>query len=186
MGKRIYDWKLISSDYNEGLSYQDLHQKYGISSGAISKAKKRGDIVPRNISDSLKVRYKNNPKTLSNFGTHRLCKCCKEQKELKEFRIANQGKQNYHRWICFPCERITLDERRNQYRNDYISYKKTLKCNRCGNSDHRVLQFHHKDDDKEFNVSSKVGQRKLESLMKEIMKCEVLCANCHMIEHYQD
>jgi hypothetical protein len=40
------------------------------------------------------------------------------------------------------------------------------------------------NSDKEFNVSSKIGQRKLSSLMKEIDKCEVLCANCHSIEHY--
>lgn len=186
MGKQIYDWNKISDDYNQGLSYQDLHKKYGISSGAIDKAKKRGDIVPRNISDGLKIKYKNSPKTLLDFGTHRLCKCCNETKELKEFRIANKGKQNYHRWICFSCERIVLDNRRNQYKNDYIEYKKTLKCNRCGNTDHRVLQFHHTDNNKEFNVSNKVGQRTLNSLMNEINKCEVLCANCHMIEHYQD
>lgn len=186
MGKRIYDWNLISNDYNSGLSYQDLHKKYGISSGAINKAKKRGDIVPRTISDGLKNRYNHTPKTLTNFGTHRLCKCCKEEKELKDFRIANIGKQKYYRWICFSCERVTLDERRNQYKKDYISYKKTLKCNRCGNTDYRVLQFHHNDGNKEFNVSSKAGQRKLESLMEEIMKCEVLCSNCHIIEHYQE
>ena len=50
MGKKIYDWYLISEDYNSGLGYRDLHRKYGISAGAISKAKTRGDISPRTIS----------------------------------------------------------------------------------------------------------------------------------------
>lgn len=186
MGKKIYDWSLISADYNYGLGYKELHKKYGISAGAIAKAKKRGDITPRTISEGLKVRYKNNPKKITDFGTHRVCKCCKENKIIEEFRVANKGRQNYYRWICFSCEKIVLNERKNNYREEYLNYKKTLSCNRCGNNDYRVLQFHHTDSNKEFNVSEKIGQRKLSSLMNEISKCEVLCANCHFIEHYRE
>ena len=62
--------------------YMDLHKKYGISVGAIAKAKNRGDIKPRTISEGLKIRYENNPKELSDFGTHRLCKCCNQTKEI--------------------------------------------------------------------------------------------------------
>ena len=83
MGKKIYDWSLISEDYNSGLGYRDLHRKYGISAGAISKAKTRGDISPRTISEGLKIKYKNNPKELLDFGTHRVCKCCNQNKEIK-------------------------------------------------------------------------------------------------------
>jgi hypothetical protein len=184
MGKKIYDWSLISEDYNSGLGYRDLHRKYGISAGAISKAKTRGDIKSRTISEGLKNKYKNNPKELLDFGTHRVCKCCNQNKEIQYFRVANRGRQNYYRWTCFSCERIVLDERKKQYREEYLNYKKTLFCNRCGNNDYRVLQFHHTDANKEFNISSKVGQRTLLSLMKEINKCEVLCANCHFVEHY--
>jgi hypothetical protein len=184
MGKKIYDWSLISEDYNSGLGYRDLNKKYGISAGAISKAKKRGDISPRTISEGLKIKYKNNPKELLDFGTHRVCKCCNQNKKIQDFRVSNRGRQNYYRWMCVSCERIVLDERKKQYREEYLNYKKTLSCNRCGNNDYRVLQFHHTDANKEFNISSKVGGRTLLSLMEEINKCEVLCANCHFIEHY--
>ena len=184
MGKKIYNWSLISEDYNSGLGYRDLHKKYGISAGAISKAKLRGDIKPRTISEGLKIRYENNPKELINFGTHRVCRSCNQNKEIQDFRVSNVGRQNYHRWMCFSCEKIVLDEKRNQYKEEYLNYKKTLSCNRCGNSDYRVLHFHHTNANKEFNISSKVGRRTLLSLMKEIDKCEVLCANCHSIEHY--
>ncbi len=185
MGKKIYDWSLISEDYNSGMGYRDLNEKYGISSGAIAKAKKRGDIKTRTISEGLKVRYKNNPKELTDFGTHRVCKCCKENKIIEEFRVAKRNKQDYRRWICFSCERVVLNEKRESYRQEFLNFKKTLSCNRCGNKDFRVLQFHHSNSDKEFNISSKVGSRPLSSLMKEIDKCEVLCANCHFIEHYK-
>ncbi len=79
-----------------------------------------------------------------------------------------------------------MDKRRDDYKEEFLNYKKTLSCNRCANNDYRVLQFHHTNSDKEFNVSSKIGQRKLSSLMKEIDKCEVLCANCHFIEHHRE
>ena len=88
--------------------------------------------------------------------------------------------------MCFSCERVVLDKRRDDYKEEFLNYKKTLSCNRCGNNDYRVLQFHHINSDKEFNVSSKIGRRTLSSLMKEIDKCEVLCANCHFIEHYNE
>ena len=185
MGKKVYDWSIISEDYNTGLGYRDLHKKYGISAGAISKARKRGDIKSRTISEGLKVHFKNNPKELIDFGTHRVCKCCNQSKDISKFRVANRGRQDYRRWICFSCERIVLDNRKNEYKEEYFKFKKTLSCNRCNINDHRVLQFHHKNSNKEYDISSKIGQRKLSSLMKEIDKCEVLCANCHFIEHYE-
>ena len=184
MGKKIYDWSVISTDYNSGLGYRDLHKKYGISAGAIAKAQKRGDIKSRTITEGLKLHYKNNPKELCDFGTHRVCKCCNQTKEIKEFRVANRGKQNYYRWMCSSCERVVLDKRRDDYKEKFLNYKKTLSCNRCTNNDYRVLQFHHTESNKEFNISCKIGRRKLYSLMKEINKCEVLFANCHSIEHY--
>ena len=62
-----------------------------------------------------------------------------------------------------------------------LKQKKT--CKQCGNNDHRVLEFHHLSD-KEFNVGEGIKFSK-ERLLKEIAKCEVLCANCHAKEHYK-
>jgi len=66
-----------------------------------------------------------------------------------------------------------------------------LKCNRCGFSTFAAMQFHHVDPNKkEFTISPLVnGQyalndRNIERVKHEIDKCEILCANCHMIEHY--
>jgi hypothetical protein len=62
------------------------------------------------------------------------------------------------------------------------------KCNRCGFNKHIVaLQFHHKDDNKVANVSTmlQLGYS-YERVKTEADKCELICANCHMIEHLGD
>lgn len=65
-------------------------------------------------------------------------------------------------------------------------YKAAKGCQRCGFSDHRALECHHRDpEEKEFSLAAGV-QRGLSvaRLQDEMEKCEVLCANCHAIEHY--
>lgn len=51
-------------------------------------------------------------------------------------------------------------------------------CVDCGESDPLVLEFDHLRD-KEFNVSQGLFTRGWKSLISEIAKCEVVCANCH-------
>ena len=52
-------------------------------------------------------------------------------------------------------------------------------CSQCGESDPRVLEFHH-EGDKEAEVSRLMGRgASLDALKAEISKCVVLCANCH-------
>jgi hypothetical protein len=57
------------------------------------------------------------------------------------------------------------------------------KCNRCGfNKHHVALEFHHPDDNKEFAIGN-VANKAWSVVKKEILKCELLCANCHRINH---
>lgn len=66
--------------------------------------------------------------------------------------------------------------------------KKTLKCVRCGESDWRCLDFHHrKPSQKEHGVCQMpyYGYSKTR-ILKEIAKCDVLCANCHRKETYKE
>jgi hypothetical protein len=65
----------------------------------------------------------------------------------------------------------------------FLEYKRTLRCEHCGNNDHRVLEFHHLRD-KETTVAALVSRKLAWSKIEaEIEKCSVLCANCHRIEH---
>ena len=76
-------------------------------------------------------------------------------------------------------------ERRKERKEWYRKYKASLCCNRCGFSTPAALQFHHTDDNKESSISQMVHSAlTVEAIMYEINKCEVLCANCHMIHHH--
>ncbi len=59
------------------------------------------------------------------------------------------------------------------------------KCVLCGyNKCARALSFHHLDPKKkDFGVSAKGLTRSWEAIRKEINKCVLLCANCHMEVH---
>lgn len=70
-------------------------------------------------------------------------------------------------------------------RKQVDSYKATLTCNRCGFNNPAALQFHHpKGVKKDLAIGEAVTKNwGFTRIMKEINKCEVLCANCHSIEH---
>lgn len=70
--------------------------------------------------------------------------------------------------------------------SDFIDSHKTV-CARCGNTDKRVLDFHHLDETtKLFTLASRrVAGYKKSTILEEINKCEVLCANCHRIKHWE-
>jgi hypothetical protein len=80
-----------------------------------------------------------------------------------------------------PTSRLRLEENRRKL----LEYKKTLKCNRCGLDDHRLLEFHHVGD-KDQNVSSLVNHGYAWRRIKdEISKCIPLCCNCHRLTHLE-
>ena len=113
------------------------------------------------------------------------CSKCGETKDLTEFHSAGIiGGKRYHRADCKVCQKKAVKSRSKSLKENYIEWKKTLKCNRCGFDDYRALQFHHDGDDKEHNIATMVARGfSLENIKKEASKCEVLCANCHQIHH---
>jgi DNA-directed RNA polymerase subunit M/transcription elongation factor TFIIS len=78
--------------------------------------------------------------------------------------------------------------RRSEVRAWINDYKRTLRCGRCGFSHPAALQFHHTDSStKKFEIGSAVGLLKtVKQVQEEIQKCEVICANCHMVHHYEE
>lgn len=83
-----------------------------------------------------------------------------------------------------------LARRRNKDRKrratEFIdSYLKTHPCVDCGESHPATLEFDHRDPAKKrYCIGTGRGGGILpNSLMKEIEKCDVRCANCHRIRH---
>lgn len=70
----------------------------------------------------------------------------------------------------------------------FFKLKQGLKCQRCPENHPAVLQFHHRDPAaKEINLAESIhrGWSK-ERILREIEKCDVLCANCHLKHHWDD
>jgi hypothetical protein len=118
----------------------------------------------------------------------RTCKVCGLVQSVEEFPLAGVVKgKRYYRHKCTKCySKIKLKYKHSQ-RDRLTEHKKSLKCSSCDISDHRVLQFHHHNNDKEFNVGEMVRLGfSFKKIMEEVKKCEVLCANCHSIIHYEE
>jgi hypothetical protein len=61
-----------------------------------------------------------------------------------------------------------------------IDYFNSHPCADCGESDPVVLEFDHLDTEaKSFDIGQSLPYRKWESILEEMEKCEVVCANCH-------
>jgi hypothetical protein len=59
-----------------------------------------------------------------------------------------------------------------------LEYFESHPCFDCGETDPVVLEFDHIGD-KMFNVAQALPYRNWSSILAEIEKCEVVCANCH-------
>lgn len=75
-------------------------------------------------------------------------------------------------------QRIRL---RQIYRENMLAYLSDKKCELCGESDIRTLEFDHLDPKtKLFNISQAVRLNySWDDVLEEIDKCRILCANCH-------
>jgi hypothetical protein len=63
-------------------------------------------------------------------------------------------------------------------------FKRSLCCNRCPETDWRCLEFHHLDpSEKDFVIATAAKSWGKNRILKEMKKCEVLCANCHRKHH---
>jgi hypothetical protein len=121
-------------------------------------------------------------------GLMKICKYCNSEKPDDSFEICRvvSGKI-YRRLKCKDCKRIVRTTRRKNTRKWLDEYKKELTCERCGFADFRALEFHHNENNKkDFNVADMIRSgSSIQTIMREIDKCKVLCSNCHQIEHYE-
>lgn len=113
---------------------------------------------------------------------------------LKEYKI-ERIKIKYTN--CKLCEKDLGENKRNRSRCSYCNtrirrYRNKLsavnmlggECNRCGYNEHiSALEFHHIDpNNKEFEIGDFIN-KSWDFIKEEIKKCELLCSNCHRVEH---
>jgi hypothetical protein len=142
----------------------------------------------------------------SNIGMKKIrCVHCKQLKNENDFSWSNKD-NNVRNNRCKECQKEYstahyvktknnyLDrQRRNRDRNKKIvcDYLKTHPCVDCNESDIVVLQFDHKNPSDKKNVKDGISKGindkwSIKKLKKEIEKCDVRCANCHIKRHAKE
>jgi hypothetical protein len=67
-------------------------------------------------------------------------------------------------------------------RKELLDEIRSVPCMDCGGSfPSCAMDFDHVRGEKKFGVMNRYGDYKLETLMAEIAKCEIICSNCHRI-----
>lgn len=89
-------------------------------------------------------------------------------------------KEHYRQSRCKSCSgkrgKSSIDDNRLYIKE----LKESTLCKDCGkNYPYYVMHFDHLKD-KKFNIGSKTSLKK-ETLLQEIEKCEIVCANCHAV-----
>src|SRR5271157_3000322 len=95
-------------------------------------------------------------------------------------RLCNRELPDKRRYRCNSCN---TKIRRVRAKNAAIAYLGG-KCMRCGYAGHpAAFEFHHRDpEQKDFTIGG-VANRSWEVIQAELDKCDLLCSNCHRIEH---
>jgi hypothetical protein len=127
----------------------------------------------------------------------KICSKCKKEKELDEFNNHKSTKNQKSAW----CKSCILERSKEYYvknkTKQLVKYqkerqtlifdlKKDKKCEKCGETNPIMLDFHHIDPtNKTSEISDLVKRRKeRKEIEEEIKKCIVLCANHHREFHY--
>jgi hypothetical protein len=102
----------------------------------------------------------------------------KEDKKIYE--------RNWYKTIGKEKRKIANNRWKYKQRDEFQEFKKKLKCNRCPENHVACLEFHHLDPTlKDIEVGRAALRWSLKRLKEEIIKCEILCSNCHRKEHYK-
>lgn len=132
-----------------------------------------------------------------------ICVTCKEEKSADDFPWRNQAKgqkQNF----CKECKKVynktwylknkekhlvTVSKNNQRYRpaiRKLIRETKNVPCMDCGISyPYYVMDFDHRED-KKYTVGRLAGSfYSLETIRREMDKCDVVCANCHRIRTHK-
>lgn len=106
------------------------------------------------------------------FGLkHKLCRPCKQAYD-RDFH-ARRSPESRERKLELQKKRVL--ENREKVWNYLLEHP----CEHCGEADPVVLEFDHLDRSTKSYAISEMKTLKWSAIEAEILKCRVLCANCH-------
>ena len=127
----------------------------------------------------------------------KICNKCRQEKSIEDFGWKNKSQGRRHSW----CKICSVEVSKKHYQNNKEAYKDRARdwnarnweqnrqnilkyweshpCVDCGEPDPACLQFDHVRGQKEQQISGMLNKNTWETILQEIEKCEVRCANCH-------
>lgn len=81
-------------------------------------------------------------------------------------------------------DKVSKYQRRNEKRRQLAFNVLGRRCVRCGSTD--KLEFDHKNPAKKKNKLSRFWSAPKDEFIKELLKCQVLCAKCHVEKTNED
>ncbi len=128
----------------------------------------------------------------------KVCRDCGEEKHITEFPSKSRKDGVYYYPNCKSCrnkqiQKHYLDNSSSYKKRAYHWNKKQLEkhqnlifnylskhpCVDCGETDPVVLEFDHVRGKKKYTISKMAGRYSNDSVLNELKKCDVRCANCH-------
>ena len=111
----------------------------------------------------------------------RHCTTCQILKPITQY-YWKPKEQRYHS-ACKECFKKQIKDIQIRNKLKAINYLGGI-CKKCGFDTPQALIFHHRNgmEDKEF-IWTQMKGKSWEKIKKELDKCDVLCANCHLIHH---
>lgn len=115
--------------------------------------------------------------------------CPQHAAEIRREKDRNRKRQERQNGARYAGVKTSQDRQRDVKRDWVCNYLMSHSCVDCGENDILVLEFDHRGDlPKTKDVSVMINSTySLKTLMSEVDKCDVRCANCHKrktIERY--
>ena len=124
----------------------------------------------------------------------RCCSRCKIKQEETAFHRKRNGLQTE----CKACKKLYIREHYQKNKTYYVekaklrtqkirqtigTYKESHPCSDCGQKFPAcAMDFDHRErGDKIKEIATLISRGNLETLIKEIEKCDLVCSNCHRI-----
>ena len=99
--------------------------------------------------------------------------------------VDDNGKKTRKGNVCRSCHIKDVDRRRREKRTAAVESLGN-KCMDCGEVYPEVCYDFHHIGDKTDDVSVMIrNNKKLETILEEVSKCVLLCANCHRLRHFR-
>ena len=111
-----------------------------------------------------------------------------QRKELAPARKNELTRQRYRRDPQMRAAAIERGKESFEAKKRAISFGQTMKkgrtCQDCHEGSGSVLEWHHRPDtEKKFCISRPPFGITLAQVTEEILKCDLICANCHRLRH---